>query len=110
LGCGACHGAGGEGNDVGPNLADEYWLHKGSIKDIFYSIKYGWPEKGMKSWKDDMSPVQIAQVASYIKSLQGTNPPNAKAPQGDLYKEETTVDSNDNSDSTTAVTDQVVMK
>jgi len=41
----------------------------------------------MKSWKEDLSPMQIAQVASYIKSLKGTNPPNGKAPQGDLYTE-----------------------
>ena len=42
----------------------------------------------MKSWKDDFSPEQIAQLASYVKSLKGTNPPNAKAKQGDLYLEE----------------------
>ena len=30
----------------------------------------------------------MAQVASYIKSLHGTNPPNPKEPQGELYKEE----------------------
>lgn len=86
--CIACHGSNGEGNAVGPNLTDEYWIHKGSIKDIFTTIKYGWPEKGMKSWKDDFSPEQIAQLASYVKSLKGTNPPNAKAKQGDLYLEE----------------------
>ena len=45
-------------------------------------------EKGMRSWKDDLSPMQIAQVSSYIKSIHGTNPPNAKAQQGELYKEE----------------------
>ncbi|MBI3519165.1 MAG: c-type cytochrome [Bacteroidetes bacterium] len=84
--CAACHGQSGEGT-VGPNFTDEYWLHGGSIQDIFKSIKYGWVEKGMKSWKEDLSPMQIAQVASYIKSLKGTNPPNAKAPQGDLYTE-----------------------
>ena len=42
----------------------------------------------MRSWKDDLSSKQIAQVASYVKSLHGTNPANPKAPQGDLYKEE----------------------
>ena len=41
----------------------------------------------MKSWQTDLSAVQIRDVASYIKSLHGTNPPNAKAPQGDLYNE-----------------------
>jgi cytochrome c oxidase cbb3-type subunit 3 len=85
--CSACHGKVGEGI-VGPNLTDDYWLHGGSIKDVFKSIKYGWPEKGMRSWKDDLSPVQIAQVSSYISSIHGTNPPNAKAQQGELYKEE----------------------
>jgi cytochrome c oxidase cbb3-type subunit 3 len=85
--CAACHGKAGEGI-VGPNLTDDYWLHGGSIKDVFKTIKYGWPEKGMRSWKDDLSPVQIAQVSSYIKSIHGSNPPNAKAQQGELYKEE----------------------
>lgn len=85
--CAACHGKAGEGV-VGPNLTDDYWLHGGSIKDVFKTIKYGWPEKGMRSWKDDLSPVQIAQVSSYIRSIHGSNPPNAKAQQGELYKED----------------------
>lgn len=85
--CFPCHGKAGEGG-VGPNLTDDYWLHGGSIKDIFKTIKYGVPEKGMKSWKDDYSPGQIAQLASYIRSIKGTNPPNGKAPQGPLYTEE----------------------
>lgn len=82
--CIACHGDKGQGG-VGPNLTDDYWLHKGGIKDVFHSIKYGWPEKGMKSWKDDFSPAQIAQLASYVKSLHGSNPPAAKEKQGELY-------------------------
>lgn len=84
--CAACHGKEGEGM-VGPNLTDDYWLHGGSIQDIFKTIKYGWPDKGMKSWKDDLSPAQIAQVASFIKHLHGTNPPNPKEKQGELYVE-----------------------
>jgi cytochrome c oxidase cbb3-type subunit 3 len=83
--CFACHGKHGEGG-VGPNLTDDYWLHGGTIQDVFRTIKYGWPEKGMKSWKDDYSPVQIAQIASYVKSLGGSHPDNPKAPQGTLYK------------------------
>lgn len=84
--CAACHGKLGEGT-VGPNLTDNAWLHGGSLVDIFKSIKYGWVDKGMKSWKEDLSPMQIAQISSYIKSIQGTNPPNAKAPQGEVYVE-----------------------
>ncbi len=84
--CAVCHGDKGQGV-VGPNLTDEYWLHGGSVKNIFTVIKYGVIDKGMKSWKDDYSPNQIAQLASYIRSLKGTNPPNPKDPQGDIYKE-----------------------
>jgi cytochrome c oxidase cbb3-type subunit 3 len=84
--CAACHGKAGEGI-VGPNLTDNYWIHGGSIQDIFKTIKYGWVEKGMKSWKEDLSPMQVAQVTSFIKTLKGTNPPNPKASQGDLFNE-----------------------
>jgi cytochrome c oxidase cbb3-type subunit 3 len=84
--CAACHAADG-GGLVGPNLTDEYWLHGGGMSDIFKSIKYGWPEKGMKSWKDDYSPSQIAQLASYIHSIKGAKTAAPKEPQGELYKE-----------------------
>ena len=57
------------------------------LLDVFKTIKYGWPEKGMKSWKDDLSPVQVSQVTSFIKSLHGSNPPNAKEKQGELFQE-----------------------
>ena len=90
--CIACHGKDGEGT-IGPNLVDDYWLHKGGIKDIFKTIKYGYPEKGMKSWQQDLPAKSINDVASYIKSLRGTNPPNAKEKQGDLYTEENLNDS-----------------
>jgi cytochrome c oxidase cbb3-type subunit 3 len=84
--CAACHLADG-GGSVGPNLTDDYWLHGGSVKDIFKTITYGWPDKGMKSWKDDYSPLQIQQITSYVMSLHGTKPATPKEPQGDIYKE-----------------------
>ena len=96
--CIACHLADG-GGVVGPNLTDDYWLHGGSTKDVFKSIKYGWQDKGMKSWKDDFSPKQIQELASFVKSLKGTHPATPKAPQGDLYIEGGTK-SNTKTDST----------
>jgi cytochrome c oxidase cbb3-type subunit 3 len=84
--CVACHGENGEGG-VGPNLTDDFWLHQGDIKDVFKTIKYGYPEKGMKSWEQDLGAKQIHEVASYVKSLHGTKPANAKAPEGELYTE-----------------------
>lgn len=83
--CAACHMVDG-GGMVGPNLTDAYWLHGGSINDIFKTIKYGVPEKGMKSWKDDFTPKQIAQISSFVHSLQGTAAANPKEPQGELYQ------------------------
>lgn len=85
--CAACHGKAGEGG-VGPNLTDDYWLNGGSLKDIFKIVKYGRPEKGMRSWQEDYSPKQLAQIASYVKSIHATNPPNGKEKQGELFNED----------------------
>jgi len=90
--CWPCHGKYGEGG-AGPNLTDNYWLHKGSLNDIYQSIKHGYPDKGMQSWEKNFSPKEINDLAGYIKTLKGTNPPNAKAPQGDLYTEDASSDS-----------------
>lgn len=83
--CAQCHRTDGGGN-IGPNLTDDYWLHGNTIKDVFKTITYGYPEKGMLSWKDTYSPKQIQQIASYVLSLHGSNPPNPKAPQGVLVQ------------------------
>jgi cytochrome c oxidase cbb3-type subunit 3 len=85
--CTTCHGPQAQGAQVGPNLTDDYWLHGGDVKDVFKTIKFGVQGKGMKSWKSDLTPAMIAEVTSYIKSLQGTNPPNAKAPEGAIWSE-----------------------
>ncbi|MBC7915079.1 MAG: c-type cytochrome [Pyrinomonadaceae bacterium] len=79
--CVACHGDKGQGA-VGPNLTDAYWLHGGKINDIFKTIKYGVPEKGMIAWGKSLNPKQISEVSNFIKSLKGTNPAGAKEAQG----------------------------
>jgi cytochrome c oxidase cbb3-type subunit 3 len=84
--CVACHGQKGEGG-VGPNFTDEYWIHGGGIKNMFKTIKYGVPEKGMISWQAQLKPSDMQKVASYILTMQGTNPPNPKAPQGVIWTE-----------------------
>jgi cytochrome c oxidase cbb3-type subunit 3 len=93
--CAPCHAADG-GGIVGPNLTDDYWLHGGKVNDIFKTIKYGVPEKGMQPWKSTFSPTQIAQLASFIKSIHGAKVANPKEPQGDLYKEDKTVSDSTN--------------
>lgn len=85
--CVACHSPNG-GGGVGPNLTDNYTLHGATIQDIFKTIKYGYPDKGMQAWQSNFSPVEIQQLASYVKSLVNTNVAEGKAPQGDLIKED----------------------
>jgi cytochrome c oxidase cbb3-type subunit 3 len=79
--CLACHGDKGQGG-VGPNLTDKFWIHGGGIKDLFKTITHGIPEKGMIAWEKSLNPIQIQQVSSFVLTLQGTNPPGAKEPQG----------------------------
>jgi cytochrome c oxidase cbb3-type subunit 3 len=40
----------------------------------------------MVAWQGKLSDDQILEVTSYILSIQGSNPPNAKAPQGEKAK------------------------
>lgn len=85
--CSSCHRMDG-GGDIGPNLTDPYWKHGGSVKDIFKVIKNGVPATNMVAWGGSLSPEKIRNVASYVLSLQGSNPANGKKPEGDLYKPE----------------------
>ncbi len=83
--CAVCHKV-DAGGSIGPNLTDDYWILGGGIRNVFNTVSEGGRDgKGMVAWKSNLSPNEIAQVASYIISLHGTNPPDAKAPEGDLY-------------------------
>ena len=104
--CATCHGQLG-GGGAGPNLTDEYWIHGGGIQNIFKTIKYGVPAKGMIAWQSQFSPSQMQQIASYVLSLQGSNPPGGMDPQGEIYVEE--IITNDTA-STTADTTTVVVE
>jgi cytochrome c oxidase cbb3-type subunit 3 len=96
--CAPCHTPSG-GGSVGPNLTDEYWIHGGSVNDIFKVIKYGVPEKGMIPWQGILTPEEMQAISSWIMDLQGTNPEGGLAPQGELYVP-AAVDQTQNSDST----------
>jgi cytochrome c oxidase cbb3-type subunit 3 len=82
--CVACHLKDG-GGSVGPNLTDNYWLHKGSLNDIYNTIKNGYPDKGMQAWNSQFIPKEISFLTSYVKSLAGTKPAVAKVQQGEFY-------------------------
>lgn len=84
--CAVCHANDG-GGGVGPNLTDNYWIHGNDIKDVFKTVKYGVPAKGMVPWKDQLNAGQMQEVASYVLSLVGTTPANPKEAQGDLIED-----------------------
>lgn len=82
--CAPCHGAGG-GGVIGPNLTDDNWIHGGSLVEIKTVIENGVPEKGMLAWKSMLSQDDIRNLVVYIRSMKGTNPAGAKAPEGTPY-------------------------
>lgn len=83
--CIACHKESG-GGGIGPNLTDEYWILGGGIKNIFNTVSEGGrPGKGMIPWKTELNPLEMAQVSSYIITLEGTDPADGKEPEGDRW-------------------------
>jgi cytochrome c oxidase cbb3-type subunit 3 len=84
--CAVCHVNDG-GGAVGPNLTDAYWIHGGDVKSIFKTIKYGVVAKGMIAWQNTFNGKQMQELASYVKSLQGTTPAKSKEAQGVLEGE-----------------------
>ena len=80
--CAMCHGVELEGK-IGPNLTDKFWLHgKGSRLDIIQTVSKGVPAKGMPPWEGMLKPNEIKNVTAFIYAKLGSNPANAKAPEG----------------------------
>ena len=74
------------GGGIGPNLTDRNWILGGGIKNVFQTISEGGRDgKGMIAWKQSLKPVEIAQVASYVLTFEGTTAANPKAAEGDIW-------------------------
>jgi cytochrome c oxidase cbb3-type subunit 3 len=107
--CVVCHMADG-GGGIGPNLTDNHWILGGGIKNVFRTLVEGGRDgKGMISWKATLKPLEMAQVASYVLSFQGTTPANPKAAEGDIWidpdKQEQPTDQSTQPESNETVTD-----
>ncbi|MFT5753956.1 MAG: cytochrome c oxidase cbb3-type subunit 3 [Flavobacterium sp.] len=101
--CVACHKA-DAGGAIGPNLTDEYWILGGGIKNVFNTlVEGGRSGKGMISWKDQLKPTEMQKVASYVLSLQGTNPKDPKPVEAEavLYKQEVAASADEAKNETT---------
>jgi len=86
--CVVCHRA-DAGGQIGPNLTDNHWILGGGIKNIFHTLVNGGRDgKGMISWKGTLKPKEMQKVASYVVSLQGSNPKDPKAPDGEIWVDE----------------------
>ncbi len=87
--CAACHRA-DAGGQIGPNLTDDHWILGGGIKNIFHTLVNGGRDgKGMISWKGTLKPKEMQKVASYVISLKGSNPIDPKAPDGEIWVDDT---------------------
>jgi cytochrome c oxidase cbb3-type subunit 3 len=80
--CASCHGAQAQGL-IGPNLTDDRWIHGGAVEQVFQSIAKGWPAKGMPPWGRVVKPEELSALVSYVRSLQGSNPPSPRPAEGD---------------------------
>jgi cytochrome c oxidase cbb3-type subunit 3 len=85
--CAACHGEQAQGL-IGPNLTDERWLHGGQVTQIFTTLVKGVPAKGMPPWGRAIAPEELAALVSFIRSAQGSSPPNPKPPEGEAVPPE----------------------
>ena len=85
--CAMCHGENLEGK-IGPNLTDKYWvIGNGSRLDILKVIQKGSAAKGMPPWEGLLKPNEVKDVAAYVFSKIGSDPKNAKAPDGTLINQ-----------------------
>ncbi|MFC4740751.1 cbb3-type cytochrome c oxidase N-terminal domain-containing protein [Flavobacterium ponti] len=99
--CISCHGSNLEGG-IGPNLTDKNWINGGDVKNLFTVISEGSTNNPvMAPWKAVIKPTEIQKVASYILSMQGTNPANAKDPEGEIWEATTTEEATQTKDSIT---------
>jgi cytochrome c oxidase cbb3-type subunit 3 len=51
-------------------------------------VNDGFVEKGMPAWGKTMSQSDVRDVTFFVLSLVGTNPADAKGPQGELVEQQ----------------------
>ncbi len=79
--CATCHGPEGGGR-TGPNMTDDSYINIKKPEDFFRVIRDGVAGKGMPEWRKRFSEPQLVLLASYVASLRGTKPAEAKEAQG----------------------------
>jgi cytochrome c oxidase cbb3-type subunit 3 len=67
------------GMELDQNLTDTYWLHGGTLPDIYRTITNGVLERRHATVGQDLlKPKQLSAVVAYVATLQGTDPQRQK--------------------------------
>lgn len=77
--CTTCHAVDGRGATPGMNLVDGAWLHGGSLPEIQRSIRDGYPDKGMRAWREVFAADEIDALTVYVHSLAAAGGASAAA-------------------------------
>ena len=90
--CVQCHGSGAAGFKGYPNLNDDDWLWGGDLKAIHTTLDHGIRQPGndktrmsiMPAFGRDgiLTPAQIEDVVSYVRTISGQEKPGASARRG----------------------------
>jgi cytochrome c oxidase cbb3-type subunit 3 len=80
--CASCHAADG-GGLIGPNLADDAWIHGRTAAALEKVLSEGVPAKGMPGWGAILGQARIGDLTAFVASLQGSRPASPKPPQGE---------------------------
>jgi cytochrome c oxidase cbb3-type subunit 3 len=67
--CQSCHGVDGKAPFPDLVLADDKWIHGGSLAEITKVIEDGVPGKAMVSFKLVLSKEEIDSLAKYVRSF-----------------------------------------
>jgi cytochrome c oxidase cbb3-type subunit 3 len=78
--CAGCHANGGGG--MGPPLIDDTWIYGSAPENIYATIVQGRPN-GMPSFAGRIPSSQIWQIVTYVRSLGGLTPKDARSARAD---------------------------
>jgi len=52
------------------------------LMDVYKTVREGVPAKGMLAWERQLRPAELMAVSSFVGTMLGSDPPNAKEAQG----------------------------
>jgi len=81
--CVSCHAADG-GGLVGPNLADNRWIHVRRIDDIYKVIAEGAAQGAMPAWGRRLHQNEMVLLTSFVAQMLGKPVERPRNPEGNI--------------------------